>query len=137
MIEPMHLPQGYTYSVKPTGTATDYTVTLFYERKIIGTVRVSEATAKCAGRSVRVHETHCSPGLDPTHRNKGLGIFMYAVAIEHGLRQGFTVVSSWNPSALAQRVWRSQRLSERFMVNKFAKRWWTSPPRVIEEEVIK
>ena len=121
------MPAGYSIRVKPDGSFTDYVVELVFEHEHVGTVRVVEATARCGGYAVKVHETHSN--LDKEHRGKGLGLVMYSAAISHGLSKGYTVVSSRSPSALAQRVWCSKRLTETYLVSKFDKRWWVSRAR--------
>lgn len=120
----MQLPAGYAISVTPKENFTDYTVKLKFNGKEIGSVNVVEASANCAGHPVRVYETHSN--LDQGHRGKGLGLALYSEAIAYGLRKGYTVTSSYSPSALAQRVWRSKRLAEAYLVSRFARRWWVS-----------
>lgn len=59
-------------------------------------------------------ETHSE--LEPEYRGRGLGTLLYARAFDYGMNHKLSVVSSLNPSADAQRVWRSRSINDKFFV---------------------
>ncbi len=54
--------------------------------------------------------------LDERYHNKGLGILMYAWAINYALKKKWGVASSGYSSLYAQRVWRSKGLRKYFSI---------------------
>jgi GNAT superfamily N-acetyltransferase len=54
--------------------------------------------------------------LDDRYHGKGLGVLMYARAIQWCLDNGFQVKSSGNSSLKARRVWKSKSLRELFNI---------------------
>lgn len=92
-------------------------------------VRVVKVMVTAGGGSIiELWETHCTPGLAPGLQGQGLGLMAYAEAIRFGLSKGRTVTSSYAPSVLAQRVWRSKRLRLSYDVVWIGKRWWVCGP---------
>lgn len=127
----MKLPDGYDIEVLTRGQFSDYTVSLMFGGTVVGTVYCYDTTVRCATRKIRVYETHSR--LEPEHRGKGLGLAMYSAAIDYGLERGDAVVSTYSPSAFAQRVWCSTRLAKAYLVSKLNKRYWVSRARKVEE----
>lgn len=69
-------------------------------------------------------ETHSL--LDEEFRGRGLGILMYAKAIDVVLRRGQVVRSSHLPSADATRTWKSERLNELFKIRHDGGRFYVA-----------
>jgi len=72
---------------------------------------IGRVTLELDCQSYRTHSR-----LDKTYRGKGLGVLMYAAAIQYALDRGHKVRSSGYTSANAQRVWRSKRLRQYFKI---------------------
>lgn len=58
------------------------------------------------------------PYLEPKYRKQGLGILLYAKAIQWCLSNGCKVQSTGYTSRKAQRVWNSKRLNKLFLIKK-------------------
>jgi GNAT superfamily N-acetyltransferase len=68
-------------------------------------------------------ETHSN--LDSAFHGKGYGVKLYARAIQWALENGYKIRSSGASSAMAQRVWRGNRIREKFTIR--AKRAYYTP----------
>lgn len=90
-----------------------FKVKFFYEDKTIGNITLEEYRKGYL-------ETHSF--LKPSYRGKSIGLFMYVVAIQEGIKRGFKICSSDCTSCQAERVWKSQRLKKLFKIKRT--RWW-------------
>lgn len=66
-------------------------------------------------------ETHST--LDDEEQGKGLGVLMYAKAIDVGLKNELVVKSSTAPSDDAKRTWKSRRLNALYEIKQQNKRF--------------
>jgi hypothetical protein len=64
----------------------------------------------------RYYETHSN--IMSKYRNKGLGIALYATAINYALSNKKKVESYEDPSPAAKRVWKSKRLNKMFDIER-------------------
>lgn len=71
---------------------------------------------KCLRRNDGTWETHSH--LDEGYRYQGLGVRMYAKAIDCLLRKRQQIGSSIDPSSDARHAWRSKRLRSLFDISK-------------------
>lgn len=64
------------------------------------------------------HSFMTHPYLSSKYRGKGLGVLLYAKAIQWCLDNGFKVQSTGYTSRMAKRVWRSKSLSNYFLIKR-------------------
>jgi GNAT superfamily N-acetyltransferase len=100
-------PKGFSFKVKKM--SANYTrVTLHLAKgKQIGYVNLSRVRPG-------FYATHS--GLDVKYHNKGLGVLLYARAIQYALEKGWRVSSSGGSSESAQRVWRGKTIRKYFSI---------------------
>jgi len=105
-----------------TDEEDQFTVDLYDAEEHIGYVNVVRARVRVCKGSTYIWETHSR--LNEKYHKTGLGICMYAEAIRHAKKSGYTITSSRAPSAQAQRLWTSKTLNSMFSIIRFHFRWW-------------
>ena len=108
-ITKIDVPKGYSFKISkgPYGRGAYirlHTIKCLYH---IGTVNLEKIRTG-------YYATHSY--LQSEYRNKGLGVLLYAKAIQYALRKGWKVQSSGASSEMAAKVWKSRTIRKYFTI---------------------
>lgn len=112
----IRLPKGYSFKVVQYNDYWDgnkISIRLLYGKNHTLVGYVDLVPEYNTGRSLETHSY-----LAPKHRNKKLGVLMYAKAIQWCHTHKKPVKSSGSSSEDAQRVWKSKTLRKFFTIRK-------------------
>lgn len=118
IIPKIKAPKGYSFKIDTIGYRVR--VILSHNKKQIGRVSLHKSYYLA-----KTYETHSS--LEEEYRGQGLGVLMYARAIQWALEHGYRIKSSGSTAGYAQRVWESKSLRKYFVIKKTFKMERTCP----------
>lgn len=114
-MKPIRAPKGYRFEVEMFDD--DIYVNLRFGPRVVGVLRLESVYTPFRGRAGRRFITHSQ--LRYEHHCKGLGVLMYAKAIQYCKENGYKVSSSYMPSEAAKRVWQSKSIRKYFNVRLY------------------
>jgi hypothetical protein len=115
----IRLPKGYHFQISDNiKTGGNVYIDLMRKTMVynkVRNIRIGYVTLSPI-ESENLCKTHST--LNYEYHDRGLGVLMYARAIQWALAHGYKVWSSGQSSTNAKRVWKSKRLRQYFSVRK-------------------